>query len=214
MRRPSLLSTSIAAMVAVAASQASAQPTQPHVTFASELEEQGRAQIRRLLASYDLSPWIFTDKVKVEAGAEPHSMPILTMNTDHLDNDLRQLSIFIHEQAHWHVYEASGRDAAIAELRAAYPDAPADSDRLYQHLLVAWVEFDALVELIGEEEARRVIRDKVELLTRDLSGDVSAQYAWYNHKVLEDAQAIGAIVQRHGMMITPDRGIALYSAGV
>ena len=196
-----------AALAIWLASPASA--TEPPVVFASELEEAGRAQLRRLLTEYDLSPWIFTDRVSVEAGAEPHSMPILTMNTDHLDDDLRQLSIFVHEQAHWHVYEASGRDAAIAELRELYPHAPADNDRLYQHLLVAWIEFDALVELIGEDEARRVIREKVEVLTRGVSSGAAEQYRWYNRKVLEDPQAIGAVLERHGMVVTPGSGIVL-----
>ena len=181
----------------------------PQIKFASELEEAGRAQLRRLLADYDLSPWLFTDKVKVEAGVEPHSMPILTMNTDHLDNDLRQLSIFLHEQVHWHVAMAARRLAAIAELRRAYPDAPADSERLYQHLLVAWLEFDALAELIGEDEARRVIREKVAVINRGLAPEVAEQFAWYNLTVLEDTQAIGAVVERHGLMLTPGAGITL-----
>lgn len=196
-----------AALIVAPGSSVSA--TEAKITFARDLEEAGRAQLTRLLASYDLTPWIFTTQVKVEAGAEPHSMPILTMNTDHLDNDLRQLSIFIHEQAHWHIYEAEERDAAIAELREAYPDAPMDSDRLYQHLLVAWVELDALVELIGEDDARRVIREKVEVLNRGLSSEVAEQYHWYNHKVLDETEAIGRVLERHGMIVTPGKGLVL-----
>lgn len=56
------------------------------ILFANELEERARDQLRRLHARYALDPWIFTREVKIEAGMEPHSMPVLTLNTDFLDD--------------------------------------------------------------------------------------------------------------------------------
>ncbi len=32
-------------------------------------------------------------------------------------------------------------------------------------------------------------------------------YRWYNERVLEDTGEIGAIVARHGMIITPEKGL-------
>lgn len=203
--RPALASALIAAASGAAASAQTA--TEKPIVFATEAEEAGREQIRRLLARYDLDPWIFTETVRISAGTEPHSMPVLTLNTDNLDNDLRQLSIFLHEQAHWHVALAPGREAAIADLRAAYPDAPADSDRLYQHLLVAWIELDALVQLLGEEAARSVMREKVAALAQGLAAEVSEQWRWYNHLVLDETATIGAVVARGDLLITPGEGL-------
>jgi hypothetical protein len=68
--------------------------TQARITFIEEEQERARQQLRRLLSQYELDPWIFTQRVKIEAGVDPQSHPILTLNTDFLDNDELQLSVF------------------------------------------------------------------------------------------------------------------------
>ena len=181
--------------------------TDTEIIFASDLEPRARDQLRRILSQYDLDSWLFTREVRIEAGAEPHSMPMLTLNTDFLDDDEMQLSIFLHEQAHWFVDRAKGRDAAIEELRKKYPNPPRADFRTYQHLLVAWVELDALVELIGEEKARQELEAKVRRLAPEGTSEVGGVYRWYNGRVLEDTHEIGVIVARHGMVITPQRGL-------
>lgn len=40
----------------------------------TELEKEGREQLLRLLSEYDLKPWIFTRKVKIEAVLEKNGM--------------------------------------------------------------------------------------------------------------------------------------------
>jgi hypothetical protein len=186
--------------------------TEAEIVFASDLEERAREQLRRILARYDVDSWIFTREVRMEAGAEPHSMPVLTLNTDFLDDDEMQLSIFLHEQAHWFVYRATGRDAAVEELRKKYPAPPRADYRTYQHLLVAWVELDAMVELIGEEKARQKLVAKVQRLTAEVTPEVGRVYSWYNGRVLEDTDEIGDIVARHGMIITPQKGLIVQAS--
>lgn len=134
-------------------------------------------------------------------------MPLLTLNTDFLDDDEMQLSVFLHEQAHWIVAKAEGRDAAVEQLRRMYPDPPDAGFRTYQHLLVAWVELDAMAELIGEERARQLLEAKVKRLTPEPISDVDTIYRWYNGRVLEDTAVIGALVAEHGMIITPEKGL-------
>lgn len=183
--------------------------TDTEIIFALELEGQAHDQLRRLLSQYDLDPWIFTREVKIEAGVEPHSMPILTLNTDFLDDDEMQLSTFLHEQAHWFVYEAPARDAAVEELRQKYPNPPRSDFRTYQHLLVAWVELDAMAELVGEAKARHVLEAKVRRLTGEPISEVDAIYRWYNGRVLEDTAEIGAVLAKHGLLITPKNGLVV-----
>ena len=77
--------------------------TKAKITFVEEEKEKAREQLRRLLTNYVLDPWIFTQRVKIETGVDPYSHPILTLNTDYLDNNEMQLSVFLHEQAHWFV---------------------------------------------------------------------------------------------------------------
>lgn len=66
------------------------------------LEEQAREQLLRLMERYDLRRWQFTDAVRIETGVIPHSHPMLTLNTRHLDDDHTALSVYIPEQLHWY----------------------------------------------------------------------------------------------------------------
>lgn len=191
--------------------------TQTPVTFVAEEEARAREQLRRILSRYDLDPWMFTRRVRIATGVDPRSHPVLTLNTDFLDSDVMQLSVFLHEQAHWFVSQsvphrapedASDEVAVIRELRRLYPDPPDVADYgTYAHLIVAWVELDAMVELLGEEGARGSLRAKVDRLVDEPLSEVDQRYAWYNMRVLEDTHEIGAILARHDLIITPDRGL-------
>lgn len=190
--------------------------TETEIVFTEqkEEEEEARQQLRRLLATYDLDPWIFTQEVRIAAGVDPRSYPILTLNTDFLDDDEMQLSVFLHEQAHVFVYEAPARDDAIEDLRRMYPDPPTRDDGVYQHLLVAWVELDAMAELVGEKHAREVLEAKVLRLSGESpQSEVDRVYAWYNWRVLEDTAEIGAVAARHAIVINPEKGLVVEGRG-
>jgi hypothetical protein len=196
------LRTALAVCITVSfALSVQAQPrTEATLTFAVDEEAQARQQLQRLLVDYDLDPWIFTTRIKIAAGEIPHSHPILTLNTRHLDDDMRQLSTFLHEQMHW--YEESDEheaavDRAIEDLRQMYPDPP-DHEEIgtrseystYLHLVVNWLTFDALRHLLGKQEARTLT-------------DENNIYRWVNQRVLADTDAIGAILDTHGLLIDP-----------
>jgi hypothetical protein len=214
----------IVAAIAVFASLRSATPvraqssgTETEIIFTQQKKGEARQQLRRLLSEYDLDPWIFTREVRIEAGVDPHSHPILTLNTDFLDNDELQLSIFLHEQAHWFVSQSvppraseDGEEkAVIQELRQMYPNAPVPDYNAYLHLVVAWVELDAMAELVGEEKARQLLREKVKRLVTEPLSEVDKRYRWYNMRVLEDTEAIGKVLQKHELIITPERGLVI-----
>ena len=198
------LLTSAAIILLVTApfvSSAHAQPrTAATLTFAVDEEAQAREQLQRLLAEYDLDPWIVTTRIRIAAGEIPHSHPILTLNTKYLDDDLRQLATFLHEQMHW--YEESDAheaavDRAIEDLRVRYPNPPSHEEigtrseySTYLHLVVNWLTFDALRHLLGDEEARTLT-------------DGNNIYRWVNQRVLDDTAAIGAILDDHGLRIDP-----------
>lgn len=191
--------------------------TQAAITFIEEEKEEARQQLRRLLFQYELDPWIFTQRVKIDVGVDPHSHPILTLNTDFLDSDQLQLSVFLHEQAHWFVSQSvphrapeDGEDVAvIQELRQMYPTPPVPDYNAYLHLIVAWVELDAMAELVGEEKARQLLSEKVQRLVAEPLSKVDTRYRWYNMQVLEDTEAIGKVLQKHGLIITPEKGLVV-----
>ncbi|MCI0461654.1 MAG: hypothetical protein L0Z62_32285 [Gemmataceae bacterium] len=131
---------------------------------ARELETQ--AQLEAMLEKYDLSGWIFTREILIdEAAPVPHSHPVLTLNTRYNGKDLFLLSIFVHEQLHWFALaQEQQRDRALAELEELFPDLPTqppDGSRgrhsSYQHVIVCYLEFAALKELVGEEKARETV---------------------------------------------------------
>jgi para-nitrobenzyl esterase len=157
-------------------------------------ERQGREQLLRILATYPLDRWRFTSTVLIQSRVIPHSHPVLTLNTRYLDDDVAQLANYVHEQLHWFLTDHVGRprvEAAIAELRALYPDAPAkppegaqDQESSYLHLIVCLLEKDALSALLGEDAARRQLA-------------AWTHYTWVYQKVLEEGDRIRPIVDRH-----------------
>lgn len=165
-----------------------------------------RDKLVRVLKQHALQPWIMQHEVVITAEGLPHSHPVLTLTTEseYFDDDLRQLSTFIHEQLHWYVDKEGNRAAlkrAISRLRGQYPEVPVGQGQgarseysTYLHLIVNWLELDAGVELLGEAEARRIVS------THD-------HYRWIFERVLEDTEAIGTIIAGEGLAITPGKGL-------
>jgi hypothetical protein len=182
-----------------------------------------KQQLRRILSTYDLDPWIITQDVRIKPGVDPHSHPVLTVNTTHLDDDETQLSIFLHEQAHWFVSRSVSpfapdageeKQAVIKDLEALYPDPPSAADYgTFVHLIVGWLELDGMAELVGEERAREIKRGLVQQYTEEPLSNTDKSYIWYNERVLEDTREIGAILSRHGLLITPEKGLATEANG-
>jgi hypothetical protein len=159
----------------------------------SERERATGAQLLALLSRYDVSRWRFTSTVMIEEKVIPHSHPILTLSTRHLDDDGLLLSTYLHEQLHWFLmgrFEAAMR--AIEELRPRYPQPPVgypegaeDEFSSYAHYLICYLEWRAVLEVLGAEEARRIFAF--------WRGD---HYQGIYAAVIDDTEAIGKIVTR------------------
>ncbi len=151
--------------------------------------EKGVAQrVQGLLEKHDLSKWIFTNKVMVEDDVIPHSHPVLTLST-RKQNDDGLLSTFIHEQLHWYVdARPEGAEKAIAEFRKKYKNVPVRNGRgardeysTYMHLMVCYLEYKSVAELIGEESARKTIQS-------------NNHYTWIYETIIKDQKYIGKVV--------------------
>ena len=164
------------------------------------LEKAGEAQLHRILARYDLQSLIFTRRVRIESRVIPHSHPVVTLNTRHMDDDELQLATFLHEQVHWY---CNGKDEevehAIAELRDVYPEVPVggqqgapDEYSVYLHLIVNSLELDALKRVLGSEQARAVIGRK-------------DYYLWIYDKVLREQAKIRPILTKYGLRLPAAR---------
>lgn len=179
-----------------------AKPPQPEplpvtitLKHGDEPERQTQAQLERLLRTYEVRPWIFTDEVVIESGPDviPHSHPVLTLSTDALNEDLL-LSTFVHEQLHWFL-ESRPEDVekAVADLKTLFPEVPVgypDGARneysTYLHLLNCTLEDDAMRRLLGESRARQVL----ETLT-------TSHYRWIYRQVLERGGDLRGILAKY-----------------
>ena len=163
----------------------------------SQAETKTREQLLDLLARYDLSRWQFTDRIRIAEGAIPHSHPVLTLGIRHLDNDAPLLATYLHEQLHWFVARNKGRErSAIEELKRLYltvpvgaPEGARDEHSSYLHHIVCYLEYVAIIDVLGPEEARRVI---------DFWCD--DHYMEIYQTVVRDFHAIEEIVSRHGLV--------------
>lgn len=128
-------------------------------------ERATRAQLERLLAEHVVSRFMYTRDVVIDADAIPHSHPVLTLHTRHLDDDGLLLSTFLHEELHWFtVARRPALDAAVAELRGVfatlpvgYPEGANDLTSSYEHLVVNHLEHRAVRQVLGETESQRVM---------------------------------------------------------
>lgn len=162
---------------------------------ASQRERQTRDQLVALLQCYDLRRWQVTDAVRIEQGVIPHSHPVLTLSTYLLGDDARLLAIYLHEQLHWFCDQREAAvERAIEELRRIYlvvpvglPEGGKSEFSSYLHLVIGSLEYLALVELIGTDEARLVIESWT-------------HYTWIHATIQRDIGTIRAIVERHDLL--------------
>lgn len=131
----------------------------------AQREDQTERQLRRILGSYPVSDWVFTLDIRIEANAVPHSHPVLTLNTRHLDDDHQLLATFIHEQLHWGVTKLDAR--VVAQLAQRYPDLPVSAPdgcrstlSNYLHIVSCSFEHHALTTLLGPAAARAILQRK------------------------------------------------------
>ena len=163
-------------------------------------------RMQQLLSSlpekYDLHGWIYTTNIQVDEGALPHSHPVLTLSAAHDRNETMALAELIHEQLHWFEEEnAERRDRAIEETKHLYPTVPVarpegagseTSTRL--HLLVCYLEYQALKSLLGDSKARQTVME----LSR-------SHYYWVYETVLREEARIADIVWRYDLVPEPLR---------
>lgn len=168
-------------------------------------EQATRAQLQRLVATYDVTPWLFTRKIVIDERDFPHSHPVLTLHTRHLKDDELLLSAFVHEELHWFLgMHRDAYEAAEAELRGMYPTIPvgfpegsSDEKANYAHMMIGLLQFRADMQLMGELRARQI-----------LAFWADDHYTWIYRKLLEvdERVRIFKVLRKHGLLPAGTRG--------
>ena len=161
-------------------------------------EQQTKEQLERLLRTYDLHRYTFTNNVMIDERSIPHSHPVLTLHTRHLKSDDQLLSTLVHEQIHWFLDQHRAQtQAAEADLRRIYPKVPVgypdgsdDEEGTYLHLITCFLEMHADRELIGP--------DRTVAVMNFWAGD---HYRWVYRTVMQDEAKIRHIVQQEKLEI-------------
>lgn len=150
---------------------------------ADEAERAAMDQVERVLQTYDLSKWTFTRRVHVEGGATPASHPVLRLGTDLLDRDDLALATLLNLQIRWFLLpeRRTAVMAAAGELQELFP-----GQATYLDLIVALLEMRALREILGGEEAARLLRDRE---------------SWAHRMAQGNGPAIEAILEKHGLLL-------------
>ena len=153
-------------------------------------------RVRQVIGKHRLEPWLFTRTIRIDGTAPiPVSHPVLTLNTDYRSDD-EILASLIHEQFHWLVLQDQrALGAAVREVTALYPDAPAgpplgarNLDSTYLHLLVCSLEYEGLERKIGRRKAEAVLSRM-------------GHYTWIYRTVLRDRDVLRALLARHGLSL-------------
>ncbi|WP_020399052.1 hypothetical protein [Kordiimonas gwangyangensis] len=154
--------------------------------------------IQDFVDSHDVSSWMFTNRLHVDLRTIPHSHPVLTLHTRNLEYLPSLYSTYLHEQIHWHL--TANRDATeaakaeIAKLlgpaKTGFPYGSDDEDATYMHVIVCYLEIDAMRKIFGDDTAAEVLA----YWQKD-------HYTWVYEQVAAHRDALGAIIDRHGLRI-------------
>jgi hypothetical protein len=164
------------------------------------------ARMREIVTSlpreYNLAGWILTNVIEIDEGCWPHSHPVLTLNTAFEQNVTMVLTEFVHEQLHWFEEEhADRRDLAIEETKRYYRDVPSarpegagDELSTRLHLLICYLEYQAMKLLTGPEKAKEVML----ALSRH-------HYCWVYRTILRDEEKLAGIIRKYDLVPEPLR---------
>ena len=167
----------------------------------SQAERTAMAMRERLIAlrtKYDLSAYEYCKEVCIAPTALPYSHPVIRLHTA-LFTETALLATYIHEQMHWYLtwYSHKHTDqwrAMWATLEGRYPDPPigrgegADTlSSTHLHLIVNWLEIEALGSVIGAEAAKEHVANL-------------HYYRWIYASVLRDWQALRELYASHHLV--------------
>lgn len=177
------------------------QPNDLDITLDFSAVQRGAERVRDMLLDarrrFDLSPFEYSKEIRIAPTEIPHSHPRITLNT-WIRDDLSLLATYLHEQMHWYVTWYSHAHAPqwrqlFSQLRERYPAAPVggtdganDEFSTYLHLLVNWLEIEAVSQFIE--------RDRVVEYVRSMPF-----YRWIYQTVVGDRQSLDALYRDQGL---------------
>ncbi len=123
-----------------------------------------------LFDKYDLEKYLYTKRIIVDPQVRniSHSHPILTISRGYVrfkDSLEHLLSTFLHEQFHWYASANKKKiDTLMPKLYDKFPDIRLEHPygsgpkySTYNHIIICFHEYNALIDLLGQEKAKQII---------------------------------------------------------
>lgn len=154
-----------------------------------------RERLIALRTKYDLGAYEYCKEVCIAPTVIPYSHPVITLHTA-LFTETALLANYIHEQMHWYVTWYSHKHTnqwrvVWGALERRYPDPPIGrgegADTLcstHLHLIVNWLEIEALSSLIGAQAAKEHVAKL-------------HYYRWIYASVIQEWQALRGLYASH-----------------
>jgi hypothetical protein len=154
------------------------------------------ALLDSLCARYDVTPFVFTQRVRIEPGGAVRSGAVLTLGTQSIGDPPRFLAEFLGQQMRWFLAaREAALGAAVAALETSFPDFHAQNRELADHpaslfrmVAAAWLELQAMLRFFDSDDVEDVLR------SHDAARPVY-------RLVLRNRAAIGRIMEEHGLAI-------------
>lgn len=162
----------------------------------TEAEQNIKTKLEELLNKYDLETYLYTKEIMIQTGTIPHSHPVLTLNTN-FENDVYLLSTFLHEQMHWYSLSKEYDNEALGNaVFKIYPEVPIElpegagsKQGTYLHILICYLEYHTLSQVIGKEAAKEHIRF--------MTGQ---HYTWVYKTILQDEDKLNELFKKHELL--------------
>jgi hypothetical protein len=178
------------------------QPDDLEIALDFTAVQRGAERVRNMLLDlrqrFDLSPFEYSKQVRIAPTELPYSHPRITLNT-WVRDDLGLLLMYLHEQMHWYVtWYSHARtlqwQRLFNELRGRYPKVPPveagganDEFSTYLHLLVNWLEVEAVSQFLGREQVVKHVR-------------ALPFYRWIYQTVIEDWESLGVLYREQHLL--------------
>lgn len=195
-------------LVSLLLSGCASQPNQEELPLGLEVSEvRGnrrtavmKQNVLHLAQVYDLTPFLYSKKIEITSEAQSKAFPVITLNARFSEKPNKILSQWLHEEMHWWVRQHPEQmKAAIRELNKVWPKVPPEgrvksATATYSHLIICWLEQEALTFYLGKTNARNILR---EFIKKDRI------YPWSNSQVLNQGHVIKKVVHRHKLLPPP-----------
>lgn len=160
----------------------------------SELQKQAKERLLAILQRFpQIDEWTFTQQLIIKDEGISFSHPVLTIGARQLlskTDDNEVLSIYVHENLHWFATQHLDYfKRALDEIHQIFPNVKVgnvdggarNEESTYNHLIVCYLEYLGLCELLSVEEAKRVLQSH-------------AYYQWIYKTVLHNTDTFQNII--------------------